>query len=174
MADPNQAALEDLIRQKRVDEIYSLKRSVQKLEEDIARGIAQNRIRGDPNKAYQLMVQNYVRSLETVLEDSQHWSNTQLGSYQLPDGGTRYVYGLEGFLELDLNERVTWEETEPAHRNAVPEPQTKSSVVHPPRRITESAFRAANVALRDAGVEIETEDTTVDAEYAADARGIGG
>lgn len=174
MADPDQAALDDLIRQKRVDEIYSLKRSVQKLEEDIARGMAQNQIRGDPNKAYQLMVQNYIRSLETILEKSEHWSNTVLGSYELPDGTTRYVSGLEEFLKLELNERVTWEETECPHRNAVEQTQSKSQVVRPPRRITEAAFRAANVALRDAGVEIETEDNTVGPEEAAAARGIGG
>jgi len=78
--DPEQAALEDLVREKRISEIYSLRQSVQQLEEDIARGIAARRLGGDPAKAYLLLVKSYVRSLETLLSDLPRWSNDQVGA----------------------------------------------------------------------------------------------
>lgn len=177
--DPEQAALEDLIRQRRIDEIYALKQSIQQLEEDIARGIATNKLAGDSRTAYLLLVKSYVRSLETILAPddesaSKHWTTTVIGRYELPNGTIRHVVGLQEFLELELKETVSWTETESPHRNALAQEQEKSKTVRPPRRIAETAFRAANIALRDKGVEIDTEDNTVDHDDAAQAPGIGG
>lgn len=172
--DPDQAALKDLVRQRRIDEIYSLKQSVQQLEEDIARGLAASRLSGDPDTAYLLLVQSYVRSLETLLDDSHYWDKAEVGRYTLPEGTVRVVQGLEGFLNLELSEEVSWEVEEAWCDSSLPSTTTKSTFVRPPRRIPESAFSVANTALRDAGVEIETEETTVDKEYATEAPGIGG
>lgn len=178
--DPDQADLEDLIRTKRIEEIYSLKKSVQALEEDIARGIATKKVRGDPSKAYLLLVQSYVRSLETLLLNKPRWSESEIGRYELPDGSTQRVVGLDGFLDLELTQRVEWtvEEaprssaTGTADRNRLADEQTKAVIVQPPRRIAENAFRVANAALKDAGVEIDAEDRTVGKDEAIKGGGI--
>jgi len=176
--DPDKAALDDLIRQKRIDEIYSLKRSVEQLEEDIARGLASRRLGGDPRTAYLLMVQSFVRALEPILapdetDYSPRWTDTPLGQYELPDGNVRRVVGLQQFLGLELSEEVTWTETERPFKSALKEEIKKSQTVKPPRRIAENAFRAANIALRERGIEIDTEDTTINAEQASKDGGIG-
>jgi hypothetical protein len=178
--DPEQAALEDLVRQKRIDEIYSLRKSIQVLEEDIARGIATRRLGGDPSKAYLLLVQSYVRTLETLLSDQRRWSNTEIGRYELPDGTYQRVIGLDGFLDLQLEQTIEWtvEDTTPTTAtgtpigSAVPRDVTRTATVTPPRRIAENAFRVANATLQDAGVEIDAEDTTVGADEAIEGGGI--
>jgi len=178
--DPEQAALEDLVRQKRVSEIYSLRTSIQSLEEDIARGIAARRLSGDPAKAYQLLVQSYVRTLETLLSDQPRWSDTVIGQYQLPDGSRRSVVGLDGFLEVPLEETIKWtvEDTTPTTAggtpigSALPRDVTRSATHTPPRRLAENAFRVANATLQDAGVEIDAEDPTVGADDAIEGGGI--
>jgi len=50
---------------------------------------------------------------------------------------------------------------------------TRTATATPPRRLAENALRVANVTLKDAGVEIDTIDRTVDDEYAAESEGIG-
>jgi len=178
--DPEQAALEDLVREKRISEIYSLRQSVQQLEEDIARGIAARRLGGDPAKAYLLLVKSYVRSLETLLSDLPRWSNTLIGRYELPDGTYQRVVGLDGFLELPLDQTVEWtvEDTTPTTaagtpiKSALPRDVTRSATVTPPRRLAENAVRVANVTLQDAGVEIDAEDPTVGKDDAIEGGGI--
>lgn len=171
--DPEQAALEDLVREKRISEIYSLRQSIQVLEEDIARGVATEEIGGDPAKAYLLLVQSYVRALETLLSDQPRWSNTKIGRYELPDGTYQHVIGLDGFLELPLEQTVEWTVEAAEERNALPRDVTRTATATPPRRLAENALRVANVTLKDAGVEIDTIDRTVDDEYAAESEGIG-
>jgi hypothetical protein len=171
--DPEQAALEDLVREKRISEIYSLRQSIQVLEEDIARGVATEEIGGDPSKAYLLLVQSYVRTLETLLSDQPRWSNTEIGRYDLPDGTRQRVIGLDGFLELPLEQTVEWTVEAAEERNVLPRDVTRTATTTPPRRLAENALRVANVTLKDAGVEIDTVDRTVDDEYAAEAEGIG-
>jgi len=178
--DPEQAALEDLVREKRISEIYSLRQSIQTLEEDIARGIATKTVAGDPGKAYLLLVQSYVRTLETLLSDQRRWSNTEIGRYELPDGTYQRVIGLDGFLDLQLEQTIEWtvEDTTPTtangveDRNALDRDVTRTATVTPPRRIAENAFRVANATLQDAGVEIDAEDPTVGKEEAIEGGGI--
>jgi hypothetical protein len=178
--DPEQAALEDLVREKRISEIYGLRQSIQTLEEDIARGIATETVGGDPAKAYLLMVQSYVRTLETLLSEQPRWSNTVVGEYDLPDGSRRRVVGLDGFLELQLEETVEWtvEDTKPTtatgtkERNPLPRDVTRTATHSPPRWVAENAFRVANVTLKDAGVEIDAEDSTVGKDEAIEGGGI--
>lgn len=176
--DPEQAALEDLVRQQRIEEIYRLKMSIEQLEEEIARGIATNRISGDPRTAYLLMVKSYVRALEPVLAPadgtvSPHWSTTVLGQYERPDGSSKRVVGLGEFVTLEAEDTVTWTTTERPRRNARPQELKKRATVRPPRRIAENAFRAANAGLRSKGLDIDPEDTTIGSDEAADDGGIG-
>src|SRR6056297_1702919 len=125
--DPEQAALEDLVRGERVSEIYSLRASIQSLEADIARAEATGQVGGDPGKAYLLLVQSYIRTLETLLSDEPRWSNTEIGRYDLPDGTVQRVIGLDGFLALELEQRVEWTvETKP-DRNRRARETTKSA-----------------------------------------------
>lgn len=171
--DPDHAALEDLVRRKRIEEIYELKASIRRLEEDIARGVATGKLGGDPSKAYHLLVQSYVKNLETILYDTDYWESARLGSYETPDGGVTRVFGLDGFVELEPVETVTWETEEKECDSALTETVTKRATVQPPRRIASTAFRVAEAGLRDKGIEVDVEDTTVDSEYAADGPGIG-
>lgn len=171
--DPDQAALEDLVRTKRIEEIYSLKKSIQVLQEDIARNLATKRLGGDPSKAYLLLVKSYIRALETLLMDTRYWENVEVGRYELPDGSLKRVIGLDGYLQLHLTETVEWTVEAKPSRNKMEEELTRSATVTPPRRLSSNAYRYANVALDERGIEIDAEDATVDGDYAADGPGIG-
>jgi len=184
--DPQQSALEDLVRQKRIEEIYALRRSVEKLDEDIARGKAACRIRGDPRAAYIYLVKSYVRSLRPLLapdegEESPYWTGGHLGGVSLPDGNVLNVVGLKQFLTLPLEKDVSYTVEEPPRtaatgkpsRNMLDRETTRTETVPIPRRIAEKAFEAANAALQRRGLEIDPEDTTIGAQEAADDGGIG-
>jgi len=184
--DPEQSALDDLVRQKRIEEIYSLRRSVEVLEEDIARGKAANKLTGDPRAAYIYLVKSYVRSLRPLLAPdngniSPYWKRAELGAFRLPDDTVTTVTGLKQFLTLPIEKEVSYtvEESPPCaatgqpSRNMMQEEITRTETVPVPRRIAEKAFEAANAALQRKGLEIDPEDTTIGSEEAAEDRGVG-
>ena len=176
--DPSQSALEEVVRQKRVEEIYGIKMAIEQLEEEIARGIATNRIKGDPRTAYLLMVQSYVRAIEPLLNPdegttSPYWTSALLAQYELPDGSVRRVTGLGEFLSVEMEQTASWTEEVSRKRNWMTEEVTRTETVRPPRRLAEKAFLAANAGLRAKGLDIDGEDTTIGAEEAADDGGIG-
>jgi hypothetical protein len=184
MPDPDRQKLEDLVQQRRVEEIYSTRSNILDLEREIATAVANPRVAVSDNsirEAYQLLVQQYVRVVEPVLNPpdrqwmSDYWVDVTIGKYQRPDGSWRVVQGLAQYLDLGTAEPIEVEHQQPATEDEVAGAQTRTRIEYdrPPKQVSEAAFRAANVALTNLGLEIDVFEQSVGPDIIERTPGVG-
>lgn len=156
--------LDDLVRQRRFEEIHDARQQViddrRKLDDAVASGRASDEV---ARKLYQRAVNRYVHELETLLnppgqdakDQNVYWVKVKIGEIHLPNGKTRTVNGLLEYLTLD--EEITTEiRVRKDNRYfSVAETEVREVTVQPSWELIESAFRTANAALADIGMELK-------------------
>ena len=155
--------LDDLVRNRRFDEIHEARRQVIDDERSINEALATGQIDdGEGRRLYQRAVDAYVRELEYLLnapnddDRNKYWHEERVGEVRLPgDNDPVVVEGLGEYLDLpeELAARVR---TITQGRYYEAGEQTVQTVtVQPSWRLLRSAFRTANKAVAALGLEIE-------------------
>jgi hypothetical protein len=161
--------LDDLVRQRRFDEIHEARRQVIEDERSINEALATGRVDdGRARRLFQRAVDAYVRELEYLLnppdsdEENEYWHTAEIGEIQKPDGTVREVSGLGEYLDLPEQLVVQIRETQRDHYYQVGQHQTRNVGVQPPWSVLRSAFRTANAAITDLGLELDVDDSSGD------------
>jgi len=158
--------LDELVRNRRFDEIHEARRQVIDDERSINEALATGQI-GDAQgrRLYQRAVDAYVRELEYLLNApgddtrNKYWHNERIGSVQLPgDNDAVVVEGLGEYLDLpeELAARVRTTTRERYYEGG--EQAVRTVAVQPSWRLLKSAFRTANKAVAGLGLEIEVSE----------------
>lgn len=154
--------LDDLVRNRRFDEIHEARRQVVEDERPIHEAMATGRIGdGQAKRLYQRAVNAYVRELEYLLnppdsdEENDYWHTEVIGEMALPNGQTHVVEGLGEYLDLPEELAVDVGTVEREHYYQLGKMGSESVPVQPPWRLLRSAFRTANAAASSLGLEIE-------------------
>ena len=156
--------IEDKVETERFREIMSVKSDVHEIKDEIDRARPSGRVdEGSAIGLYQRKVRDYIISIETILNPanesaSEYWSDRHIGEFELPNGETKSVDGLEEFILLPTTFEVEREQTVQRSYRHKPELKTVVQTVRPPERLIEQAFRIANQAMDDAGFDIRTGD----------------
>jgi hypothetical protein len=151
----------DRVEGKRIDEIMTLKREVYDIKDEIDTAQLGSNIAPGAIELYQRKVRDYIVSMEPLLkpsdgEPSPYWDRVFIGDFKLPDGGEKTVTGLREFLQLPTSFPVeSVEETQESYRH-MPQRETVTKQVRPPRRLIENAFRTGNEAFHDLGFGISS------------------
>lgn len=154
--------LDDLVRNRRFDEIHEARRQVVDDERAIHEAMATGRV-GDrqARRLYQRAVDAYVRELEYLLnppdddEENEYWHSVEIGRIDLPNGKTRVVEGLGEYLDLPEELAVDVGTVERDYYYQLGKTGSKTVAVQPPWQLLRSAFRTANAAASSLGLEIE-------------------
>lgn len=154
--------LDDLVRNRRFDEIHEARRQVVEDERSIHEAMATGQIRdGQAKRLYQRAVNAYVRELEYLLnppdadEENQYWHTEPIGEIALPNGETYVVEGLGEYLELPEEMAVQVGTVERDHYYQLGETTAETVTVQPPWNVLRSAFRTANAAVTELGLELD-------------------
>lgn len=161
----------DTVESERFREILSLKKTVIDTKDEVDRAIASGKAReGAGVQLYHRKVRDYVMSVETVLnpargETSQYWDEVVIGEFSLPDGEEKTVRGLKEFLELNTVFEVKDEGARQKSYRHKKEKVTVTKRVRPPKRLIEQAFRVTNVALDEAGFDLDEPQEKQSSEF---------
>lgn len=154
--------LDDLVRNRRFDEIHEARRQVVDDERTIHEAMATGRIGdGQARRLYQRAVNAYVRELEYLLnppdsdDENEYWHTEPIGEIALPNGEVLSVNGLGEYLELPEELAVDVGTVEREHYYQLGKTDTETVPVQPPWQLLRSAFRSANAAASSLGLEIE-------------------
>jgi len=158
--------LDDLVRNRRFDEIHEARQQVDDDKRELDDAVASGSL-PDPaaRRLWQRSIDRYVQQLEPILnpptnkdkdrKTSVYWEDVTVGRIDLPDGTVREVNGLLEYLKLD--ERIGVDvpvETQDRY-DELPRAEWETRYVQPSWDFLESAFRTANAALADLGMEID-------------------
>jgi hypothetical protein len=156
--------LDELVTTERFREIHEARQQVIEDERTLNEALATGRI--DDRRArrlFQRSVDTFVRELECLLnppqdDPSAYWTEEPIGEIQLPDGRMVPIDGLGQYLGLD--EQIVIEvKTETQGRYfEVAQEDTEERAVQPSWELLRGAFRVANAALTDLGMELDTGD----------------
>jgi hypothetical protein len=154
--------LDDLVRQRRFDEIHEARRQVIEDERSINEALATGRVDdGRARRLFQRAVDAYVRELEYLLnppdsdEKNEYWHSTEIGRIPLQKDTERVVEGLGEYL--DLPEEIAFQvgDVDRDHYYELGKSKSRTVAVQPGWRLLRSAFRTANAAATDLGMEIQ-------------------
>lgn len=154
--------LDDLVRNQRFEEIHDARRQVIEDERSLNEALATGRVTdSQARRLFQRAVDAYVRELEYLLnppnsdDPSDYWDTTEIGRIPLPDGREAVVKGLGSYLDLEEQIQVEVPRTEREHYYEVPQQRTETATVQPPWQLLRSAFRTANAAVSELGLELD-------------------
>jgi hypothetical protein len=158
--------LDDLVRNRRFDEIHEARRQVNHDKRELDDAIAAGQLSDSlARRLYQRSVNRYVQELEPILNPPQaenepdktsiYWTDVKIGTIQLPDGDAVTVEGLLEYLNLEEEIEVQIVSNSTGSYYDVPTTEVQTVAVQPPWRLLDSAFRTANSALADVGMEID-------------------
>jgi len=156
--------LDDLVRNQRFEEIHDARRQVIEDERSLNEALATGRVDdSQARRLFQRAVDAYVRELEYLLnppdsdDPSEYWDDTEIGRIPLPDGREAVVEGLGPYLDLDEEIEVQVASAERDHYYEVPQQATRTVTVQPPWSLLRSAFRTANAAVSELGLELDVD-----------------
>jgi len=158
--------LDDLVRNRRFDEIHEARRQVIDDERSINEALATDQIGDDQaRRLFQRAVDAYVRELEYLLnppddeETNKYWHDTDIGSIRRPgDNAPVVVSGLGEYLDLPEEVPVRVRTVTQGRYYQAPQETVQTVTVQPSWKLLQSAFRIANEAVADVGLEIEMSD----------------
>jgi hypothetical protein len=154
------------VRNRRFDEIHEARRQVNHDKRELDDAIAAGQLSDSlARRLYQRSVNRYVQELEPILNPPQkeddpdkssiYWTDVKIGTVHLADGDELTVEGLLEYLNLDEEIEVEIVANTQARYYEVPNAELQTLAVQPPWRLLDSAFRTANSALADVGMEID-------------------
>lgn len=156
--------LDDLVRNQRFEEIHEARRQVIEDERSINEALATGRVAdSDARRLFQRAVNAYVRELEYLLnppdsdETNDYWDSTEIGRIELPNGKVLVVTGLGEYLDLPEEIPVSVSTTTRDHYYELGDSETETVTVQPPWAVLRSAFRTANAAVSDLGLELDVD-----------------
>jgi len=158
--------LDDLVRNRRFDEIHEARRQVIDDERSINEALATGQIDdSQARRLYQRAVNAYVRELEYLLnppdddEENEYWHETEIGEVPLPgDNDPVVVTGLGEYLDLPEELAADVEQGVQDRYDHLGNTRTVTVTVQPPWRLLRAAFRIANAAVADLGLELDTSE----------------
>lgn len=164
--------LDDLVRQKRYEDIHQARRQVRDDNRSIAEAVETGQITSEQgNRLLKESVDSYLRELQTLLnppqddeDDSEddntneYWHDKRIGTVDLPNGKRAVVDGLSAFLKMDNPIKVTVQSVDSNHYYEMGSVQEKQVAVHVPRSLSLSAYDLANEALAGLGLELNISD----------------
>lgn len=164
--------LDDLVRQKRYEDIHRARRQVRDDNRSIAEAVEVGQITSEQgNRLLKQSVDSYLRELQTLLDPppdggdegddgdtNEYWHDRQIGTIDLPNGKRAVVEGLSAFLEMDNPIKVTVQSLDSDHYYEIGSVQEKQVAVHVPRSLSLSAYDLANEALASLGLELNITD----------------
>ena len=162
--------LKELVTTERFREIHEARQQVIQDERSLNEALATGRIDdGRARRLFQRSVDTFVRELECLLDPpdgdtSPYWDEETVGAVQLADGRVYEIVGLGEYLELDEEIVVEVETVSEGRYYEVGEKTTQRRAVQPPWKLLRGAFRTANTALTDLGMEL-TPDTGDDDKW---------
>lgn len=171
--------LDDLVRQRRFDEIHDARRQVIDDERVINEARATGTVsEEEAKKVFQRSVDSYIRELEYLLnppadpnqddsEPDRWWHKTEIGAMELPNGATYRVIGLGEYLDMDEVINVKVSKYAKNRYCEVPQQRVRMVTVQPTWELLQNAFRTANAAATDLGMELDISDeqrTTINEE----------
>jgi hypothetical protein len=155
--------LDDLVRNRRFDEIHEARRQVIDDERSINEALATDQIGDDQaRRLFQRAVDAYVRELEYLLNPphddgtNEYWHETDIGSIRRPGNNEPLVVtGLGEYLALP--EDIPYEIEQVAHDryDQLGGTATVTVTVQPSWQLLRRAFRIANAAVADLGLELD-------------------
>jgi len=161
--------LDDLVRTQRFEEIHEARRQVIEDERSINEARATGRVDdGRARRLFQRAVDSYVRELEYLLnppdsdDENEYWHTEEIGRIDLPNGTVRVVEGLGAFLDLPEQIPVQVTDLQRDHYYELGEAEPKTVTVQPGWRLLRSAFRTANAAVAELGLELDIDDSGSD------------
>jgi len=156
--------LDDLVRNQRFQEIHDARRQVIEDERALNEALATGRVNdSDARRLFQRAVDAYVRELEYLLappdsdEVSDYWNNTKVGQIELPDGSEAVIDGLGPYLDLPEVLEVEVTRTDSERYYELDTTRRKTVEVQPPWSLLRSAFRTANAAVSELGLELDVD-----------------
>ena len=158
--------LQDLVTTERFREIHEARQQVIQDERTLNEALATGRIDdGRARRLFQRSVDTFVRELECLLnppdgEPSAYWTDEEIGTIPLPDGREYAVDGLGDYLDLDEELVVEVETAAEGRYYEVATRSVEQRHIQPPWELLRAAFRVANSALTDLGMELspDTDD----------------
>jgi hypothetical protein len=161
--------LEQLVQQTRWGEVADARqRVIDRLEAiDRMQFEGQRQLSGDHiSILQQRAVQLYIEQVETILAPeagrvSDWWNAEPIGSFELPNGRSVDVIGLEEYVDLSEEIAYTTTEYHKPHGTHIGGQREVRRVATPPIGIHRNAFRATNRALADKGIEFDPRDKDV-------------
>jgi len=172
--------LDDLVRQKRYEDIHQARRQVRDDNRSIAEAVEIGQIsREQGNRLLKQSVDSYLRELQTLLNPPQddegkgdgggeggdedddtnkYWHEKRIGTIDLPNGKRAVVDGLSAFLKMDNPIEVTVQSVDSDHYYEMGSVHEKQVAVHVPRSLSLSAYDLANEALAELGLELNISD----------------
>lgn len=152
--------LDELVTTERFGEIHEARQQVIQDERSLNEALATGRI--DDNRArrlFQRSVDTFVRELECLLnppddDPSEYWTSVGIGTIPLPGDRVYEVEGLGDYLDLNEEQVVEVETVVEGRYYEVGELKTEERAVQPPWDLLRAAFRVANAALTDLGMEL--------------------
>lgn len=157
--------LDELVRTRRFDEIHEARRQVIDDERSINEALATGRVDdARARRLFQRAADAYVRELEYLLnppdsdEENQYWHEEPIGEIRLPDGSVHVVEGLGEYLDLPEELAVQVDDVQRDHYYELGNVTPKTVTVQPGWRLLRSAFRTANAAISELGLELDIEE----------------
>ena len=162
--------LDDLVRQRRFEEIHEARRRVIEDERSINEALATGRVDdGSARRLFQRAVDAYIRELEYLLNppdsdsENEYWHEKKIGEIPLPDGcvnheSNKTVEGLGEYLDLPEQLVVEVRERQREHYYEMGDVVTRNVGVQPSWELLRSAFRTGNAAASSLGLELELSD----------------
>ena len=157
--------LDELVRKRRFDEIHDARRQVIDDERSLNEALATGRI--DDSRArrlFQRAVDAYGRELEFLLnppdadEQNRWWHEERIGDIDLPNGNVRLINGLGDYLDMPEEFAVTVSDVHRSHYYEIGAVTEQTLSVQPSWQLLRAAFRTANAAVSDLGMELNIED----------------
>ena len=152
--------LKELVTNQRFKEIHEARQQVIQDERSLNEALATRRI-GDrrARRLFQRSVDTFVRELEWLLappdgEPTKYWDEELVGQIELPDGRILEVVGLGHYLELDEEIVVPVNVKTKDRYYELEQEKPQERAVQPSWRLLRGAFRIANAALSDLGMEL--------------------
>jgi len=105
-----------------------------------------------------------VRELEFLLnptdadEENKYWHDSEIGTIDLPNGKVVRVEGLGQYLDLPEDLSVQVQDVDRDHYYDLGTASQRTVSVQPGWRLLRSAFRTANAAVSDLGLELDIEE----------------
>jgi len=158
--------LDDLVRNRRFDEIHEARRQVIDDERSINEALATGQIDdAQGRRLYQRAVDAYVRELEYLLnppdsdEKNEYWHEAHIGKVRLPgDNDPVVVTGLGEYLNLPEEVPANVEQAVQERYDHLGNTTTVTLTVQPSWELLRRAFRIANAAVAELGLELDIDE----------------